>query len=59
MKYLTHCPNCSNQTPEQVAFTWDTVEARLILHCGECSTVFTVVYVVACIENVEDTEIVE
>ena len=53
VKYLTHCPNYSNQTPDQIEFEWDTVEARLTLHCEACSTVFTVVYVVACVEDID------
>jgi len=56
VKYLTHCPNCSNQTPEEEVFEWDAVEARLTLYCKECSTNFTVVYVVACVEDIETVE---
>ncbi len=52
VRRLTYCPTCFNQTPNQEYFEWDSVEARLTLHC-KCGTTFTVVYVIACVEDVE------
>ena len=52
MNNLIHCPTCLNKTPRQTDFEWDRVEVRLTLHCDVCDTEFTVVYIVACVEDV-------
>lgn len=52
---LTYCPTCSDELPKQIEFEWDAIEARLTLQCVECDTIFTVVYIVACVEDVELT----